>query len=195
MSDFRPKTKTINLMLLDGGIFVELTYKGSLVLVAVNKEDAHLVYKGHVIKQKNNKLRVDIVFNGKRWYLHRVILGLFNPKLIVDHIDGNPLNNQRSNLRVVTNQQNCYNRDKSTHNTTGYKGIWKRTDGRNKCWTAEIKVEKKKIHIGNFYTKEEAAEAYNKKAIELHKEFASINIIIKKGESNLCLTSDQKLRP
>lgn len=94
---------------------------------------------------------------------------------MVDHINGNGLDNRKENLRVVTNSQNLMNRGKNKNNTSGYKGVlWDKV--RNK-WIALIGFNNKNIYLGRFFTKNEAAFAYNAKAEELFGEFAQINII------------------
>jgi len=107
--------------------------------------------------------------------MHRLILQLNDPKIEVDHEDGNGLNNQRSNLRVATRTENIYNRKIFKNNQSGLKGVSLHR-GR---WRATIQKDKKAIHIGYFICKEDAAIAYNNKAIELHGDFARINNISK----------------
>lgn len=84
---------------------------------------------------------------------HRWILG--NPEgMVIDHIDGNTLNNRRSNLRVVTQVENIRNTS-SYRGTLPLKGV--RTVGdRYNAW---IQVDKKKKHLGNFNTFVEAGRA------------------------------------
>jgi hypothetical protein len=91
----------------------------------------------------------------------------------VDHIDGNSLNNQRSNLRVGTKQENSANRRRYTEN-----GSVKRERGvrqRNGRWIAEVKNLGRTIYLGTYATKGEAMEAYNTKATELYGPFARLN--------------------
>jgi hypothetical protein len=76
---------------------------------------------------------------------------LFDNTEVIDHIDRNRLNNNINNLRVVTQQENCMN-------TTAKKGYY--LDKRDNRFYSDIKVYKKKIHIGGFNTEEEAREAY-----------------------------------
>lgn len=119
---------------------------------------------------------------GRTISLHRFLL---NPKVSiqVDHIDGNGLNNQRSNLRICTRSQNIANSKLRKDNTTGYKGVsWfvgsKHPNGVWKSkpnWTARIGVNGKRITVGYFTTKEEAAKAYNEAALKYHGEFAKLN--------------------
>ena len=95
--------------------------------------------------------------------------------LNVDHIDGDGLNNTRSNLRIVTQSQNCMNMRIPRHNTSGYKGVsW---DKSRSLWSAKLMFEQKTINLGRFKTAELAAEAYNKKARELFGEYAKLNDI------------------
>jgi hypothetical protein len=112
--------------------------------------------------------------------LHRVIMERklerpIQPQEIVDHIDGNGLNNSRSNLRIATNSQNMCNRNAPVSNTTGVKGVyWRKGAGK---WEASIKHLGKRTYLGLFTSIQDAAIAYNKKAIELHGEFARLNVV------------------
>ncbi len=110
--------------------------------------------------------------NGKHYpiKMHRLIMNTPKGKQ-VDHKDGNGLNNQRSNLRNCTARQNSMNRRKHSNSSSKFKGVTK-VAGK---WKARISFKNKLIHIGNFYTQEEAAKEYDKKAKELHKEFALLN--------------------
>ena len=115
--------------------------------------------------------------DGKRTYLHRVIMKPATGEE-VDHIDGDGLNNQRANLRVCTHQQNQQNMRKPNIPTYSiYKGVTKLDRGGKKIWVAQVKHNKKHIHCGNFETQEEAARAYNARALELFGEFANLNEI------------------
>lgn len=117
------------------------------------------------------------VENGKNKTLlmHRLIMG--DPVLFVDHIDGDPLNNRKSNLRLATNRQNCLNQKLGSQNTSGYKGIsWHK---RNAKWAAVVRVneEGKRVHLGYFDNKHDAARMYNFWASDLYGEFARLNEI------------------
>jgi hypothetical protein len=108
-------------------------------------------------------------------YMHRVVAeraGL-NIDLTVDHIDGDRLNNLRSNLRSATWSQNLANRPKYRNNTTACKGVF--LDKRDGKYGARIRSEKKAHWLGRFSTAEEAASAYNRAAIDLFGEFAYLN--------------------
>lgn len=101
--------------------------------------------------------------------MHKTLVN-FN---MVDHIDGNGLNNQKSNLRECNKSTNDANRKKQRNNTSGYKGVYyENPTGR---WYSKIGYKMKQIRIGSFESKEEAARAYDKKAKELFGEFAKLN--------------------
>lgn len=91
--------------------------------------------------------------------------------LEIDHIDGNRLNNQKSNLRFCTRSQNQINKKLQKNNTSGYKGVSKRSDS----YVAQIKNKGKVKYIGSFGSAEDAARAYDKEAKKTYGEFAYLN--------------------
>lgn len=103
--------------------------------------------------------------------MHCEILGRF----LVDHIDGNGLNNQRHNLRPATVSQNGANRRKHRFGLSQFKGVcWHKRD---KKWLAYIQVARKRMHIGSFDSELDAAKAYNFAATAAFGEFACLNAI------------------
>ena len=105
--------------------------------------------------------------------MHRLILKA-PANLLVDHIDGNGLNNQKINLRLVTYAQNAKNRARTlTPGTSPYKGVnWYPL---LKQWIARVQVDRKSIHIGYFDSEIEAAVAYDIAASKVHGEYARLN--------------------
>lgn len=104
--------------------------------------------------------------------LHNFILGESPKGMVIDHINGDTFDNRRINLRFATPSQNQCNQTKiKSSNTSGYRGVHKKGDK----WIAQIYHNNKKLGLGYFNTPQEAALAYNDKAIELRGEFASIN--------------------
>ena len=105
--------------------------------------------------------------------MHRFILGITDTNTFVDHIDRNPLNNCRSNLRIATQCQNQHNRRANLVGTSIYKGVSKQKNV--KKYKAQIMAENKLIYIGMFSSEIEAAKAYDEMAKKLHGEFACLN--------------------
>ena len=101
-------------------------------------------------------------------YLHRVLMG--DPDgMVVDHIDGNGLNNRRSNLRLATRAENNRNQRLSRANSTGIKGVsWNEQAGR---WRAMIGLGGKLKFLGNFDSQEAARAAYKTASEKNHGEF------------------------
>lgn len=112
---------------------------------------------------------------GKIVCMHRLILmhhGLLEEGLVVDHIDGKGLNNQKNNLRACTHAENTRNRKGPFKH--GYLGICRCNSTKNP-WRASIRVNGKNIYLGVFLTKENAARAYDAAARKYHGEFATLN--------------------
>ena len=104
---------------------------------------------------------------------HRVNWFIYNneiPDDYIDHIDGQKDNNRIENLRRCSIAQNQRNMKKPRTNSTGFKGVYV-NNGRGKPYCAQVKFNNKKYYLGSFNTKEEAKEAYDNKARELHGDF------------------------
>ena len=109
----------------------------------------------------------------KMTLLHRWILGVTDRSVTVDHINGDSLDNRRSNLRLCSLSENLMNRKLARNNTTGFKGIYQKKGASR--WRAFISLNGKQRWIGYFASKEEAARAYDAKAIELYGPYARLN--------------------
>lgn len=104
--------------------------------------------------------------------LHRMIMGAKKGE-IVDHRNGDPLDNRKCNLRLCNAHQSSCNRRIQKNNTSGFKGVsLKKNTGK---YDATIRVHGKDNYLGTFDNKVEAAKAYNKAAHRFHGEFASLN--------------------
>ena len=91
----------------------------------------------------------------------------------VDHIDGNTLNNHWENLRWATCSENNRNRAKRVNATSSYYGVcWHKAAGK---WNAQIEIEGKRTNLGFYTDEKEAAQVFNKAAIEHYGEFARLN--------------------
>jgi len=113
---------------------------------------------------------------GKDLTMHRAILGITDPQVKIDHIDGSGLNNQRCNLRIATSHQNQHNRRLNKNSTSGFKGVTWRKD-LNK-WNAALEINTKRFHLGYFECPLQAAHAYDMAAVRHFGEFAHCNFAI-----------------
>lgn len=120
--------------------------------------------------------------------MHRLILDQVG-EAWVDHIDGDGLNNQRSNLRIVSKRQNVMNsgkwsfrnKEQGKRCTSKFKGVCKsnnpKSHPKDRPFMSYITKEYKRVYLGWFSTEEEAAEAYNKAAREAFGDHARLNIL------------------
>lgn len=99
--------------------------------------------------------------------MHRLIMDA-PVGILVDHIDGDTLNNRRQNLRLATNSQNMANRKTNSNSIAGLKGV----SFFGSKWRAEIQCNNKRYPLGSFSTPEEAHAAYIEAAKRLFGEFA-----------------------
>lgn len=109
--------------------------------------------------------------------MHRLILNAPDG-VLVDHINGDGLDNRRENLRLCTSFENARNTKISKANTTGFKGVSK--NKRNGKYRAYIMINKVQIFLGVYETALAAAEAYNGAATRLFGNFAWLNTLEKK---------------
>jgi hypothetical protein len=147
-------------------------------------EDGHLYWKirtsnrvkigqqaGTIAKRGN----ININHSGKKLKAHRLIFMMHHGYLpkIIDHIDGNPLNNKIENLREATELQNHHNAAICKRNTSGIKGIcWDKA--KNK-WLARCNFDYKPHFVGYFDKINEAKVALETYRSKLHGEFARHN--------------------
>lgn len=123
------------------------------------------------------------IVKGKREFIpmHREILGLvYKDGVIVDHKDGDGLNNQRYNLRKVTKGLNGHNCKLYSSNSTGYKGVQQISA---KKWKTVMRVKKKITWVGAFSNIIDAAKAYDKMAILIYGKSAKLNFPLKRRNS------------
>lgn len=128
---------------------------------AYRDKGTHSFYAARSVGQRGHQ---------KKQRMARVILGITDPKVKVDHRNGDTLDNRRENLRVATTSQNGMNRRRQANNTSGFKGVTK--DKTKIKWVAKIMVNKKTIHLGTFTTPEAASDAYRSGEKRYFGEFA-----------------------
>lgn len=118
----------------------------------------------YAIRTKMTNRRTKFIF------MHRFIVGA-PADAVIDHRDWNGLNNQRSNLRICTVQQNCAN-GRRKPGKSGFRGVQPISSGR---WRAVISISGRLKHLGVFSLPEEAARIYDAAALNSFGEFAVLN--------------------
>lgn len=116
-----------------------------------------------------------VSYKNKATSMHRHVLNYDGP-LVVDHINGNKLDNRVENLRAVTHSVNTHNRPKKANCASKYVGVKKSSTGKHK-WNAEMRYKESMMFLGNYESEKDAALAYNRKAIEIYGENCRLNII------------------
>ena len=106
-------------------------------------------------------------------YMHAFIIGKING-LEIDHINNNPLDNRRCNLRHVTHQENCINR-KSLHRSSEYKGVYRNKN--DKVWRSQITIRGKLYDLGGYESEKDAAWVYNVWAESFFGKYAKLNVL------------------
>ncbi len=111
--------------------------------------------------------------DGKRTTItmHQMILNT-PTGMVSDHVNGNGLDNRRSNLRVCSYSNNAMNR-KAQKGTSKYKGVSLHSIGGK--WKSRIKTKGKIYNLGHFGTEEEAAKRYDEAAVQIFGEYAKLN--------------------
>lgn len=138
------------------------------VIIDIDKKEEVNKYKVYT-RSHGGKQYAFISKNGKKIFLHRFLMGLekeeYSINKVVDHINGNSLDNRVSNLRICSHKENTQNC------RTGSKVVGVGWLKYNKKWTARIMVNYKGIHLGNFNTYEEAVLARLQKEQEICGEY------------------------
>lgn len=115
--------------------------------------------------------------HNKRWYMHRLIAQT-PPGMETDHINGDGLDNRRSNLRVATPSQNSANMGKprrpdGSPHTSRFKGVsWDKSRSK---WQSKICVQGKCRNLGRYDSEVLAARAYDRAALAAWGDFAAVN--------------------
>jgi hypothetical protein len=155
----------------------------------------HMLETGHCVQIDSSDYHL---LEGEKWWvakdgyvkvfaegppqrLARLVMDA-KPGQIVDHVDRNPLNNKRSNLRFCDDSQSSSNQQKTKRpSTSRFKGVFRSNPVRGSKkspWTAQISFRGKSIYLGSFVNEEDAARAYDASAIQTHGEFAATNVTL-----------------
>lgn len=173
-------------------IVKKLDWQNVTYEIYLNEQDEGL-FDSHVgkwmVRKKRNKTYLETYTwkpNGKFGGIgfHRLVLGVSDPKSVIDHINGNGLDNRRENLRICTVSQNAMNRTRQRNNKTGFKGV--SYDRVRKKFKACIHLDGKTKHLGMFLDSKEAALAYDSAAVQFFGKFAVLNFpdVVRSPKSN-----------
>lgn len=126
--------------------------------VVCDDEDDSLILDGSWRISSGRVVRLH--FEGRRYLgvelFHRVITDC-PLDLVVDHVNGDPLDNRRINLRLCEQRQNAWNRKVYTNNSSGVTGVYYDSSKKTfKPWRAQIRCDGKKINLGRFSSLEDA---------------------------------------
>lgn len=139
--------------------------EGRVALVSPDDYDLVIKYKPWVAVPRRNSW---YAFCGSHIFMHHLVLHTRPNRLdrsrVVDHINGNGLDNRRENLRVVLNSQNIKNQ-KHQHSSSMYRGV--SMNKQTGLWETYISLRGKKRHIGYFESERAAAFAFDLVAKEL----------------------------
>jgi hypothetical protein len=157
--------KVVDGVLKDAESNKMFTTKWAHFTIEVDTADKYLLDNYFRVAVKEGKpTGVLVTVAGKELYLHRLVLNVTGAA-VVDHVDGNPLNNLRANLRIVSYLENARNRVKPKSKTNDLpKGVTFAKKQRLKQYKAAIKVYGCNFHLGSFETVKEAEDAYLKAA-------------------------------
>ena len=157
-------------------------YLGNDTYTIVDDEDYYWLsqWNWNAVKIKNKiyvkrgtkkaKLKTGVKYE---LFLHRVVMQCSDSNLVVDHIDNNPLNNQKSNLRICTKAEN--NRNTSSHKNSSSKYLGVTYDKARKKWNAQLMVNGKRVLTKRYTTEIEAAKAYDAAAKLYVGVYANLN--------------------
>lgn len=144
-------------------------YKDGILISKVRRNNCT---PGKVLGTKDAYGYLVCTVDGVSQKVHRIIYEMhhgYTPN-IVDHIDGNKLNNLIENLRPASTDQNQWNRKLNANNVSGVKGVtWVKS---SRKWIAQCAVSNKRHYLGLFDSIEDAKQALTKFRIEHQGEYA-----------------------
>ena len=147
------------------GTWTLVTSRGGKILIDETDLDKAMRYSWSISKTGYAVANI----NGKVTKMHRYLLGIDDEDVLTDHINGNGLDNRRSNLRICKQIQNGKNLRLKKNNTSGHAGVRIKPYGR---FTARIMVNRKEIWLGSYATFEEAVAARRAGELKYYGEFA-----------------------
>ena len=148
--------------------------RGYVAIVDDGDYELAMRFKWYPAIEKHTVYAVACLPNPQRTVrLHRLILGLTNPKVLVDHCNHNGLDCRRENLRTVDSKQNARNTRKRLGYTSQFKGVY--FDKACQKWRAALRIEGRKVSLGSHTTEQDAAISYNIGARQYFGEYGYQN--------------------
>lgn len=145
--------------------------------IVVDAEDFHFLskFRWHQIGDYPSTWgkKLEPSYNRACVPIHEFLLRSNDPDIEVDHVNQNPFDNRKSNLRLASRMENAANRRKSKNQLGDYKGIT--LDKRSNRWKARIKVNGREKSLGLFDNPKDAAMLYDFAAKRFFGEFAFLN--------------------
>lgn len=149
----------VHIPLWKGGVIAATTVVDADVAPSLTNRRWHLFESAG-----QHQYAVQITYGGGRThfvFMHRELLGLPASRgkdgLLVDHINGDGLDNRRANLREATHAQNMQNRKKHRHGRSRFRGVtW---NGSRNVWRAQVTLDKRRHNLGSYRDEEQAARA------------------------------------
>lgn len=156
-----------------------LEYKDGLLYWKVSPN--YNIKVGDIAGSVDRRGYIRIGYKRKHYKAHRLIWFMHYGEIpdTIDHINNDPSDNRIENLRNCTQHENAMNQStQKVSKSSKYKGVsYSKTPRLRKRWLSYITINKKRQYIGSFETEEEAAIAYNSRALELFGVFARLNCI------------------
>jgi hypothetical protein len=164
--------------------YIKLGSNGHIAIVDAEDYDDLVKHKWGVKKGKStayavrHKKKNEVLIAAKKVRMHREILSKISEipeKMVIDHINHNGLDNRKANLRVCTVSENVRNSRTFKNKKVKYKGVFMDLSSAKNPYRACIRVDGKRISLGQYPTPEKAARAYNAAAVKYFGAFAYLN--------------------
>lgn len=138
------------------------SYRGGELVNKHGEPIRHINKRGYV---RARIKRVEVLVHRAIWILHN---GAIPSGLVVDHINGNRIDNRIENLQLLTDRQNAAKIKSNKSNTSGFRGVREMPSGKNaRRWAAQVRFNKKQLHLGRFSCPISAGFAAHRKRLDL----------------------------